>query len=44
MGNEEKAQSSELNQSLVAGYGYGLPISRIIAKYFGGDIQVFIFL
>ncbi|KAH0730149.1 pyruvate dehydrogenase (acetyl-transferring) kinase, mitochondrial [Solanum tuberosum] len=26
--------------STLAGYGYGLPISRLYARYFGGDLQI----
>ncbi|CAK7323126.1 unnamed protein product [Dovyalis caffra] len=34
-------EDSDLGEAVImAGYGYGLPISRLYARYFGGDLQI----
>jgi len=30
----------ENSPAVLAGYGYGLPVSRLYARYFGGDLQI----
>ncbi|KAI7845283.1 hypothetical protein COHA_001126 [Chlorella ohadii] len=34
------AQEGSDGPSVLAGYGYGLPISRLYARYFGGDLSI----
>ncbi|KAI3690848.1 hypothetical protein L2E82_49059 [Cichorium intybus] len=36
----ERPELGEADVVTMAGYGYGLPISRLYARYFGGDLQV----
>ncbi|KAF3772717.1 Pyruvate dehydrogenase [Nymphaea thermarum] len=33
-------EHSTADEVTMAGYGYGLPISRLYARYFGGDLQM----
>ena len=36
----DMADVSDNQPVVLAGYGYGLPLSRLYARYFGGDLQV----
>ena len=37
---EENEDLTDADMVTMAGYGYGLPISRLYARYFGGDLQI----
>lgn len=37
---DERSDLGTADSVLMAGYGYGLPISRLYARYFGGDLQM----
>ncbi|KAF5184273.1 [Pyruvate dehydrogenase (acetyl-transferring)] kinase protein [Thalictrum thalictroides] len=37
---DEHSNFDSTDAMTMAGYGYGLPISRLYARYFGGDLQV----
>ncbi|KAI3730186.1 hypothetical protein L6452_18863 [Arctium lappa] len=36
----EQSNLGAVDMVTMAGYGYGLPISRLYARYFGGDLQI----
>ncbi|XP_024993861.1 pyruvate dehydrogenase (acetyl-transferring) kinase, mitochondrial [Cynara cardunculus var. scolymus] len=36
----EQSNLGAVDTVTMAGYGYGLPISRLYARYFGGDLQI----
>ena len=38
--DNDNPQASDMNHAPLAGFGYGLPVSRLYARYFGGDLTI----
>ena len=36
----KKSKSKEANVMPLAGYGYGIPLSKVYARYLGGDVNI----
>eukprot|EP00040_Diaphanoeca_grandis_P014114 m.71448 g.71448 ORF g.71448 m.71448 type:complete len:462 (+) comp24350_c0_seq2:272-1657(+) len=38
--NNDVQSMSDMNHAPLAGFGYGIPVSRLYARYFGGDLSI----